>query len=316
MDVERKDCLGRTPLIAAAAGGWPTDFSELLIKKGAHVNTCDNQGITPLIAAAKSPYSSQDTAFLLIDHGADVNAHDKLKGTPLLYAATHRDLALPKRLIEKGAAINAIARKEAETDASWEEMTPLLTALAYKNLPLANYLLDRGAMLTSDHPYSLAFSVYSGCLRAVEHLVKQGADPNALSWNGRTPFLESFFRGHLEIASYLLQHGADCTLADYRGDSPLHAAIRYRDPTLLAQLIEKGAEVNATNNKGETALHWAAREGTYSQFSILVEKGADMRLKTTDYFPDTPLKLASYRDGEPMLQALVQRIGTEEILGD
>ena len=64
------------------------EIVELLIAKGAEVNTKDMNGVTPLYSAAGKGH--REIAELLISKGADVNAKDRHGNTPLYYA-THPD---------------------------------------------------------------------------------------------------------------------------------------------------------------------------------------------------------------------------------
>ena len=83
--------------------------TELLIAKGADVNTMTNTGLTPLHVAALKGH--MEIAELLIAKGADVNAKENEKGnrwrTPLHYAAIRGEKEIVELLISRGANVNA-----------------------------------------------------------------------------------------------------------------------------------------------------------------------------------------------------------------
>lgn len=98
---------GVTLLHWAAANSNP-ELSDLLLARGADVNTKNNHGVTPLHWAASS--GRVETAKLLLDRGADVNASTKDIGTPLHLAVNSTEptvTAMIKLLIARGADLEA-----------------------------------------------------------------------------------------------------------------------------------------------------------------------------------------------------------------
>ena len=79
----KDDNWGATPLHFAARNGHK-DVAELLVVKGAAMNTKDDDGRTPLHMVADIGHNG--IAELLIAKGADVNAKDKNGRTPLDWA--------------------------------------------------------------------------------------------------------------------------------------------------------------------------------------------------------------------------------------
>ena len=80
------------------------DTIQLLLEKGANVNTANSKGITPLMYACMKGHL--EVAWLLIDKGANVNALASRSTTALMYASSgdrKKKLAVVQLLLSKGA---------------------------------------------------------------------------------------------------------------------------------------------------------------------------------------------------------------------
>ena len=84
-DVNAGGVFGTTTPLYLAAGEGHKEIVELLIAKGANVNTKTDEGSTPLHSATANEH--ENIAELLIEKGADVNAKDN-KGRTALHCAT------------------------------------------------------------------------------------------------------------------------------------------------------------------------------------------------------------------------------------
>ncbi len=96
LDVEVRDCLGRTPLIITN----DPEIMKLLIEAGADVDAQDNFGTTALIKT-----ESVDCAQLLLEENADVNIQKEGGVSALMMAP---NAAITKLLIEAGADVTAV----------------------------------------------------------------------------------------------------------------------------------------------------------------------------------------------------------------
>jgi ankyrin repeat protein len=137
-EIDSKTNNGGTSLSLAAQLG-NRDIAELLINMGAEIDSKANNGGTPLRAAAI--YGQRDVAELLINKGADINSKDNNGRTPLHWAVAngHRDII--ELLINKGAELNIKADNG---------LTPLKSAInrSQYNLPsaeIAELLRKHGA---------------------------------------------------------------------------------------------------------------------------------------------------------------------------
>ncbi len=122
--IESLDDRGDTPLIAAAYAGQ-LEATRRLLDAGAKVDGRSNRGMTALHAAAYMGH--RDTVTLLIERGANIDdQRNKFRITPLHAAAEENHLDVVALLISGGAAIdlkeaNAItALSRAGWNGNWE----------------------------------------------------------------------------------------------------------------------------------------------------------------------------------------------------
>ena len=93
-----------TPLYWAARFGYE-ELVKLLISKGAHVNDYSIPGWGPLYWATRENHI--EIVKILVENGADVNHQDDLYGdTPLHAAAKNGSIAVIEELIKHGAKVN------------------------------------------------------------------------------------------------------------------------------------------------------------------------------------------------------------------
>ena len=99
-DVNTQASSGATPLFFAVLRDQPDDV-KFLIDKGANLNAADAYGDTILDAALHLQYGSMIQ--ILVDHGADVNAIDQAEHRPLFYALQMDDHKWADLLKKHGA---------------------------------------------------------------------------------------------------------------------------------------------------------------------------------------------------------------------
>lgn len=120
-----------------------------------------------------------------------------------------------------------------------------------------------------------------GDRKAVELLLKDGADANDTDIDGRTPLHYAAGNGHVEIVKILLANRANIQLVTNKGNTALHTATSkgYKEIVeILCQHLSRDKIsdfVNAkTTSTGTTALHVAAKAGSIEILKSLLKFGA------------------------------------------
>lgn len=130
---------------------------------------------------------------------------------------------------------------------------------------------------------------------------------NALQINkqnewGWTKLMTAAIEGDLEKTNELLSQGADPDIVGNDGRSPLMAASWNRHHAVVEALLRAGADVNLRNRDGWTALSFAAWNGEIEIVNSLLRVSADKSAETVDGF--TALQLAQQKGHREIIALL------------
>ena len=148
-----------------------------------------------------------------------------------------------------------------------------------------------------------------GDLFAVAHYLKKFPDSiGARDGFGYTPLHWAAVRGHWEALEMLVAEGAEVNALGGDGGTPLHLAAHHDRPDMVRLLLEEGADLAVQNQWGRTPLHVAARRNCDLVAALLLSRGADPNATTREGW--TPLHVAEMA-GHPRVRDLLLAHGSD-----
>ncbi|XP_068174125.1 ankyrin repeat and protein kinase domain-containing protein 1 [Antennarius striatus] len=139
----------------------------------------------------------------------------------------------------------------------------------------------------------LHYTVASGDVESVEHVLNLGAGVNCVTAKGYTALMiASLYRYH-DILSLLLEHGASTTLREEELWTALHFAAQNGDDRTVRLLLDKGAAADVQEKAGWTPLHLACQNGHETVVRLLLSRLSEEAVEEREAQGRTPLHLAS-----------------------
>ena len=223
---------GETPLHLVSRGQYNSQDQEggvgiiqLLLGRGANVNSQDKDHLTPLHLACYN--GKLEIVRALLSHGASVNAKGILGQTALHLVLdgnrSSRDaVSVVRLLLENGADVNA----------QYSYETPLHLACSYGKPAIGRVLLIHGANVNAVN-------------------IRRQTPLHMLSFG---PYVkdESPSKSPSRLVGILVDSGADANARDNDNETPLHTAFRNNRFDIVECLYPRYANMRAKNNKGET----------------------------------------------------------------
>ena len=163
---------------------------------------------------------------------------------------------------------------------------------------------------TPSKPLTLQQAIDGNRAEVARSLLKEGADPNVVYRDGKTPLFQAAALGHTRIVELLLEHGANAngdgnekyfplriaverghfdvanTILDHDLDPALvarhkhllHYALMRHGGKIIGKLLAKGADPNALSHDSYTPLQRAIREDNSYAVRLLLQNGANPNL--------------------------------------
>ncbi|EAT38489.1 AAEL009626-PA, partial [Aedes aegypti] len=311
---------GQRPLHVAAKVGY-IECVQLLIDRGADINSETKSGMTPLLFAFEiKNHHSRKACVEKLMSCSTIDVKDKNGFTTFHYAAKVGLTELIETLLKFNVDING--------QSTFGE-SPLHIAAKNNQVDFLRKLLEKtetkNGLKDNDGLTALHYAAKHGNPKCVNLLIDFGANVNALTYETRKMPLHSAvdltysFRisqvehvSRLEIVERLLLSGSRIVVDKY-GCTALHYAAQNGLVDCLEPLLKKSEDANARSDSGQTPLHLAAKRNHISCVKKLLSVGQPVDEKDENGF--TALLSAAYTGSECCMKLLMNAGGNSSPLG-
>jgi ankyrin repeat protein len=233
-DVNARTTDGETALMLAfrERNDVSTEVVRELVEHGADVSAENNLGVSVLWFAVGHMGHRPEVVEYLLSHGANPNAHG------VLVAAVDSD--------RQRAVVQALLAKGADPNVKDEKGRTALSLAAWRAYDTAKMLLAAGAgpCERRDREGLLVSAAKVGATRAVEALLDEHVDVNAMSDHGQSALMAAAEEGHEDTVRLLLARGAAVNARLPQGPTALMAAIQAGHLAIVQALVAKHADVH------------------------------------------------------------------------
>jgi len=297
-DIDGRDALGRTPVMAATHGNQ-IDTVRALIQAGADIDIRDNRMDNPFLYAGAE--GLLEILKLTIDAGADTTLTNRFDGTALIPAAERGHVEIVNDLLMRtDVDINYV------NNLGW---TALLEAIVLTNggeahQQIVQMLVDHGADISipdfdgvtplahaqargfgeivrilnaaRERDMKMIAAAAAGDIDTVEQLLARGASVQARDASGATALIAAAYRNQVEVAAMLIDAGADVNVQDSTQQSAYLITTADGFPELLRMTLAAGADVHSLDSYNGTGLIRAADRGHVEIIEELLKTDIDI----------------------------------------
>ncbi|KAF4074379.1 hypothetical protein AMELA_G00238750 [Ameiurus melas] len=256
-----------TPPLLIAAGCGNIQIIDVLIRKGAEIQTFDKSGANAIYYAAR--HGHVETLKFLHEKKCPLDNQDKSGETALHVAARYGNVDVVQYLCSIHANPDLTDR---------EQETPLHCAAWHGYSAVARVLCQAGCDVNArnrEGESSLLTASARGFRDIVECLLEHGADMDSTDKDNHIALHLAVRRCQIEVVKCLLSHHCYVDHQDRHGNTPLHIACKDGNLPLVALLCAAKANVDIPNKFGRTPLHVAASNGGLEVVRHLCVAGAN-----------------------------------------
>ncbi|VDD91309.1 unnamed protein product [Enterobius vermicularis] len=212
-----------------------------------------------------------------------IDCQDHNGYTPFLLASMSGNISAMELLAQRGTNINHFD-KDKHSAVHWAVVCGEVCVFSmHINYTTVGAQPLHYATVSEDVPLETSAAI-------LHVLLKNGANVNAVDFDGRTPLLWAACNGNPEAIIALLQAGASRTVVDRNQLGVLHCAASQGHANALHILIQSSEQslIDSVDRNGDTPLFYAVSLGHYECAKLLLTSGAnpnqqDNRLKTPSH---------------------------------
>lgn len=190
---------------------------------------------------------------------------------------------------------------------SLEGKTPLIIAVGNSYIDTAKILIENGANINAvdfEGWSALSYAVNNGDIEIAKLLLTNKAKiKDELLIAIKSPIVES----RINMMKLLIDNKANINYTDENGFNPLNIAIESGDMELTKFLITNGANVNSLMQDGVSLIGYAIAQNNMDLLQILIENGANVNYTNGDSWANTPLMTASRLGLDNVVRILLTR---------
>ncbi len=246
-DVNRLTPRGLSSLLVLMDGFYYSELIPVLLEYGADVNFRTEEGLTPLLVAARRRNATDIS--VLLEAGADVHVADKEGNTPLHLAISGREATAAGLLLNAGADPE---KKNKKGETVFDRISDYKLFCLVKEMGYA----DRVSMHVLEHLF--VDNLYWNRLDTLvmDDLLAHGVSIHLKVPTDEQPESALFCVLHLEpsAVSALIRRGIPVDVTDSHGRTPLMRAIEESQPLRMIHcLVDHGADPYHKDNQGRDA---------------------------------------------------------------
>ncbi|KAL9119474.1 MAG: hypothetical protein Q9187_003971 [Circinaria calcarea] len=287
-NIEATDSNGETPIFDAVYWDHPK-IVELLLNKGAKVNSRSTEGLIPLSAAILRLDHPDSMVDLLLDRCADVNLADEDGWTPLHYAALWNEEGAVKAILSQKVNLQA-TNKEKET------ALHVAVRNSSDDLKIIKHLVNAAKTTANLEEY---VSTKNDDMETPLHVAYRSNAPH-------------------DVIQLLLENHSDPTIKNSRGKSVIGEAIRDGNISIIKLLLTKCDKVigGETDDTRAVASGWLVNKENRTNELYEAVKGSSDRESFARALLDLDIEFDVEKakdEGRTILHHLVEK-GSKDLI--